>query len=94
MFSHVHDVPYFLLLFHITHLHQHTLYSQNHCTKNSLVYFPFPKKKTMHDLMFFKGFWKNQSFSTKTKIKLVFVVIDSSRNPSDLLKRCHTPRKT
>ena len=43
----------FFLLFHITHLHQHTLYSQNYCTKNSLVYFAFPKKKTMHVLMFF-----------------------------------------
>jgi hypothetical protein len=36
-------------------------------------------------LCFHKDFLENQSFNTKTKIKLVFVLITSSENSSDIL---------
>ena len=54
----------------------HLLYLQNHCTKNSLVFFLFSSQNNKHDPMFSQGFLGNQSFNTKTKIKLVFVLIN------------------
>jgi hypothetical protein len=36
--------------------------------------FPFFSPKTIHDPMFSQGFLENQGLSTKTKIKLVFVL--------------------
>ena len=46
-------------------------------TKNSLVFsLFFLSKKKKHDPMFSQGFLGNQSFNTKAKIKLVFVLIN------------------
>ena len=65
---------FFYCLTQITHLNEHTLYRWNYCTKNYLVCFLFFSPKTMHDPMFSQGFLENQGLSTKTKIKLVFVL--------------------
>jgi hypothetical protein len=76
VFSHVYDVPSFVLLLHAnyTPTRAHLLLIKP-LHQEFFGVFPF-SSKTMHDPIFSQGFLGNQGFSTKTRIKLVFVLID------------------
>jgi hypothetical protein len=67
----------FMMYLHTNNILSTPLYSQNHCTKNSLVFSLFlsPKKKTGMTPCFHKDFWEIKVLIQKPKIKLVFVLI-------------------